>query len=58
MTELLDRDVLKHVPDAGILDMKRLDPILERRRQFPGGSTKLLEEVCAKAGVWSPDIDR
>src|ERR1700733_11102297 len=57
MTEFLDRDVLKHVPDAGILDVERLHPILQRRGQFPGRSSKLLEEICAKAGVWSSNID-
>ena len=57
MAEFLDRNVLKHVPDAGILDVKRLDPILQRGGQFPSCSTKLLEKVCAKAGVWGSDID-
>ena len=57
MTEFLDRDVLKHIPNAGILDMERLDPILERRGQFACRPSKLLEEVRAKAGVWGPDIN-
>jgi hypothetical protein len=57
MAEFLDRNVLKHVPDAGILDMKRLNPILQRGGQFPSGSSKLLKEICAKAGVWGSDID-
>ena len=57
MTEFLDRDVLKHVPDAGVLDMKRLHPILRRRGQFPGGASKLLEEICAKTRVWRSNID-
>ncbi len=57
MAEFLDRDVLKHVPDAGILDVKRLYPILKRRGQFARGASKLLEEISAEAGVWSSDID-
>ena len=57
MTEFLDRDVLKHVPDAGVLDVKRLHPILKRRGQFACGASKLLEKVGAEAGVWSSDID-
>ena len=32
MTELLDRDVLQHVADAGVLDVERLHPILQGRR--------------------------
>ena len=42
MTEFLDGDVLKHVSNSGILDMKRLHPILQRRRQFARGAAKLL----------------
>ena len=57
MTEFLDRDVLKHVPDAGVLDVKRLNPILQRGGQFPRRASKLLQEVCAEAGVRSSDID-
>ena len=57
MTEFLDRDVLKHVSDAGVLDVKRLHPILQRGGQFAGGASKLLKEICAKAGVWGSDID-
>ena len=57
MTEFLDGDVLKHVSNASILDMKRLHPILQSGRQFARGSSKLLEQVCAKAGVWGSDID-
>ena len=52
MAEFLDRNVLEHVPDARVLNMKRLNPILQRGGQFPCGSSKLLEEICAKAGVW------
>ena len=58
MTEFLDGDVLEHVPDAGVLDVKRLHPILQRRGQFPGGASKLLEEICAKARVRRSNIDR
>ena len=57
MTEFLDGDVLKHVPDAGVLDVKRLHPILQRRGQFAGGASKLLEKICAKARVRRSDID-
>ena len=42
MTEFLNGDVLKHVPDAGIFDVKRLHPVLQSRRQLARGSAKLL----------------
>ena len=58
MTEFFDRDVLKHVPDAGVLDVKRLNPILKRRGQFARGASKLLEEISAEAGIRGSDIDR
>jgi hypothetical protein len=58
MTEFLDGNVLKHVPDASILDVKRLHPILQRGGQFPGGASKLLEKIGAKASIWGSDIDR
>ena len=45
MTEFLDRDVLKHVPDAGVLDVKRLNPILKRRGQFARGASKRHRQV-------------
>ena len=57
MTELLDGDVLEHVPDESIFDVERLHPILQRRSQFSGGPSKLLEEICAKARVRLSDID-
>jgi hypothetical protein len=57
MTEFLDGDVLKHVPDAGIFDVKGLHPILQRGGQFPSRSSKLLEEIGAKTGVWRSDVD-
>jgi hypothetical protein len=57
MTEFFDSDVLKHVPDTGVLDVKRLNPILKRRGQFAGGASKLLEEISAEAGVWNSNID-
>ena len=50
-------DVLKHVTDAGILDVKRLNPILKRRGQFARGASKLLEEICPKTRVWRSNID-
>jgi hypothetical protein len=34
VAELLNRDVLKHVPDAGILDVKR-PPNIAARRSIP-----------------------
>ena len=51
MTELLDRDILKHVADSGILDMKRLHPILQCRLNSPVATCKLLKKVYSEAGV-------
>jgi hypothetical protein len=47
MTEFLDGDVLKHVPDAGIFDVKRLHPILQGGPQFARCAAKLFPEVRA-----------
>ena len=49
VAELLDRDVLKHVADAGVLDVERLHPILEGRRQFAGCSPESLKEIRARS---------
>ena len=43
MAELLHRDVLQHIADAGILDMEGLHPILERRGQFTSCTAELLK---------------
>ncbi len=58
MAELLHRDVLQHVADAGILDVERLDPILQRRRQLAGCAAELLQQKCAEACVRLADLDR
>ena len=57
VAELLDRDVLQHVADAGVLDVERLHPILQGRRQFAGGSAELLQEICAEASIRGAYID-
>lgn len=44
MAEFLDRDVLQHVPDAGILDVEGLHPILQRGCQLAGCTSELLEQ--------------
>ena len=38
VAELLDRDVLQHVADAGILDMEGLHPILQCRGELASGA--------------------
>ena len=53
MAEFLDRDVLKHVADAGVLDVERLHPVLQRGGKLARGSAELLEQICAEAGVRS-----
>jgi hypothetical protein len=57
VAELLDRDVLKHVADAGVLDVERLYPILQGRGKFAGGSAELLQEIRAEASIRGPYID-
>src|ERR1700722_17594587 len=57
MAEFLDGDVLKHVADASILDMERLHPILQRRGQFAGCPSKLLEQISAEASIRGSYID-
>jgi hypothetical protein len=44
MAEFLHRDVLKHVADARVFDMERLNPILEGSRQLAGGATELFQQ--------------
>ena len=58
VAELLDRDVLQHVADAGVLDVERLHPILQGRRKFTRSSAELLQEICAEASVRGAYIDR
>ena len=43
VAELLDRDVLEHVANAGILNVEGLDPVLQCRGQFAGGTPELLQ---------------
>ena len=57
VAEFLDRDVLKHVADAGVLDVERLHPILQGRGQFAGRAAELLQEIRAEARIGRPDID-
>jgi hypothetical protein len=42
VAELLDGDVLQHVADRGVLDVERLNPILERCRLLSGRTAELL----------------
>src|SRR5271154_5561376 len=58
MAEFLDRDVLEHVADAGVFDVKRLHPILQSRGQFARGSSELLKKVCPEASIGSANVDR
>ena len=58
MAEFLDRDVLQHVADAGVLDVEGLHPVLQGRRKFAGGSAELLQEIRAEASVGGAYIDR
>ena len=58
MAEFLDRDVLKHVADAGVLDVKRLNPILQRRGEFARSPSELLEKICPEAGVRPAHVNR
>ena len=57
VTEFLDCDVLEHVPNAGVFDVKGLHPILQRSGKFPSRSSKLLKKVSAKASVRGTHID-
>ena len=58
MAELLHRDVLQHVADARVLDVERLHPVLQRRRQLARGAAELFEEECAETRVRRADVDR
>ena len=51
MAEFLDGDVLKHVANAGVLDVEGLHPVLQRGGKFARRSAELLEEERAEARV-------
>jgi len=57
MAELLDGDILQHVADRRLLDVERLRPIGERRRQFAGGAAELLEQQLPERDAWILDLD-
>jgi hypothetical protein len=42
MTEFLHGNILQHVADAGVFDMKGLNPVLQRGCELPGGASELL----------------
>src|SRR5271170_7794400 len=58
MAEFLDRNVLQHVTDAGIFDVKGLHPVLQCSCQLTSGPSELLEQKLAEAGVGRANIDR
>jgi hypothetical protein len=58
MAEFLDRDVLEHVADRRILDVKGLHPILQSGCQFTRSATELLQKVSAKLHIWLIDAHR
>jgi hypothetical protein len=58
MAKLLHRYVLQHVADASVLNVERLDPVLQRRRQLAGCATELLQQKCAEACIRLADLDR
>ena len=58
MAELLHRDVLQHVANAGILDVKGLHPVLQRRGELAGRATELLQQECTEARIGLADLDR
>ena len=58
VAELLDRDVLKHVTDAGVLDVETIAPNIAGPPSVAGGSAELLQEIRAEASIRGPYIDR
>jgi hypothetical protein len=57
MAELLHRDVLEHIADAGILDVEGLHPILERRGQFASCTPELLKQKGSETSIGLSDLD-
>ena len=57
MAELLHRDVLQHIADAGILDVEGLHPILERCGQFAGCAPELLKQQGSETSIGLTDLD-
>jgi hypothetical protein len=58
VAEFLDRNVLQHIADAGILNMEGLDPVLESCGEFASCSPELFEQECTKACIWFANIYR
>jgi hypothetical protein len=57
MAEFLNRNILQHVTDAGIFDVKGLNPVLQRSCQLTSGPSELLQQKLAEAGVGRTNID-
>jgi hypothetical protein len=58
MTELFHRDVLQHIANAGVLDMERLDPVLERSGKLSGRAAELFKKILSEAGIRLADAYR
>jgi hypothetical protein len=58
MAEFFHRYVLQHVADAGIFDVERLNPVLQRRRELACGAAELLKQKGSEPGVRLTNLDR
>jgi len=57
MAELLHRDVLQHIADAGVLDVEGLHPILERCGKFASCPAELLKQKGSETSIGLTDLD-
>ena len=57
MTELLHGDILQHIANACVFDMKGLHLRLQRGCELAGGASELLQQKSSKACVWLADLD-
>src|SRR5271166_6635992 len=58
VAEFLNGDILKHIADGRILNVKGLDPVLKGGCQFTCGAAELFEQIGAKSGVRFADAHR
>jgi hypothetical protein len=58
VAEFFNGDILKHVADGRVLNVKGLNPVLKSGCEFACGAAELFEQIGSKFGVWLADVHR
>ena len=58
MAEFFHGDILQHVAQAGVFDMKGLHPVLQRGGEFARGAAELFEQESSKLRVRFAHVNR